>query len=59
MVGKDGQFTGRQIKSALDVCLQFLANYPIEQVIGHCETGADKTCPDLDMDWFRELLGAS
>ena len=60
LIGQDGQFTGKQIKSAIDVCLMMYAQFAsIEKVIGHYETGAPKTCPDLDMDWFRELLGAA
>lgn len=59
MVGVDGQFSGRQIQAALDLCCQLIAEYPIEKVIGHCETGTPKTCPDLDMDWFRNLLACA
>ena len=58
MVGEHGMLTGLQIDAALSLCRELTHQYhvPYENVIGHYETGANKTCPDLDMPHFRELL---
>lgn len=60
-VGEHGALTGLQIQSAIRKCRDLALQYevPYTNVIGHYETGANKTCPDLDMDHFRELLNAS
>lgn len=58
MVGEHGMLTGLQLKTALSLCrdLSFRYQVPHANVFGHYETGANKTCPDLDMDHFRGLL---
>lgn len=58
MVGgeKDG-FTSRQLESAARLCTQLIERYPsIEGVKGHYEFNTRKTCPDLDMDYFRRYI---
>lgn len=59
-VGLNGMLTELQLKAALSLCRELTHQYqvPYDNVIGHYETGANKTCPDLDMDHFRELLRA-
>ena len=53
-----GGFTSAQIRSALhlirDLCHRH--EVPFSNVLGHYETGAPKSCPDLDMEFIRELL---
>jgi len=58
LVGRRGTFTGAQIQTAVLHCRELAMKFqvPFKNVIGHYETGAKKTCPDLDMDWFREQL---
>ncbi len=58
-VGEGGHITGAQLHEMLSLCRDLCHRYriPFKNVIGHYETGANKTCPDLDMDHFRELLG--
>lgn len=53
--------TEEQMKSLVDLCLDFMIRYDIEpnRVIGHREIeGVEKTCPGLlfDMNKFREVL---
>lgn len=55
-------FTSAQIREALrlirDICMRHEIAYA--KVVGHYEVhGVAKTCPDLDMDWFRDLLRAA
>jgi hypothetical protein len=59
-VGEHGMLTGLQIQSALRLCKDLALQYSVDykNIIGHYETGANKTCPDLDMPHFRELLYA-
>lgn len=58
LVGRRGSFTGLQIRQALSTCRDLAHQFevPFSSVIGHYETGANKTCPDINMDFFRELL---
>lgn len=58
LVGRRGVFTGAQIIAAVALCRSLCEKHgiPFLRVIGHYETGAKKTCPDLDMNWFRERL---
>lgn len=61
LVGTNGAFTGLQMHAAFGLCRDLMHRHevPVRNVIGHYETGARKTCPDLDMDWFRGMLRAS
>jgi len=59
LVGINGIFTAKQILAALDTCYSYTLKYriPLEHVIGHYETGnTKKSCPQIDMDYFRKLL---
>lgn len=55
-------FTTKQMHSLLyiteELCRRF--SLPVDAVIGHCETPKGKeqgkTCPNLSMPWFRELM---
>ena len=60
-VGEYGMITGLQLQAALRLCADLALRYevPYVNIIGHYETGANKTCPDLNMDHFRELLHES
>ena len=55
-------FTTRQLSGAARLITGLMARYgiPIEGVIGHYETESGraqgKTCPNIDMDWFRANL---
>ena len=53
-----GGFTSPQIRSALQLIRELCHRHsvPFVHVIGHYETGAPKTCPDLDCEWFRAQL---
>lgn len=57
MVGKD-VFSALQLRAAASHCLELAHRHevPIARIIGHYETGAPKTCPNLEMNWFRELV---
>jgi len=55
MIGKKGGFTSKEIDSAIGLCKLMMNRFPtIEHVKGHYEFTDQKTCPDLDMDLFRE-----
>jgi hypothetical protein len=58
MVGAKGRFTGAQLKAAIQLCRDLCYRHELSflRVLGHYETGAKKTCPDLDMAWFRERM---
>lgn len=57
LVGKKGAFTSRQIESAISKCEELKQQFPgINKIIGHFEVNEGKTCPDIDMDHFRELV---
>ena len=52
-------FTSAQIHEALRLCRELCYRHeiPFANVLGHYEIpGVHKTCPDLDCDWFRDLL---
>lgn len=55
-------FTSNQIQSArhLVYSLMTLHAIPLEHVLGHCETESGKaegkTCPNMDMNWFRAIV---
>jgi hypothetical protein len=58
LVGENGMVTGLQVKHAAGLCRDLAHRFevPYANVIGHYETGANKTCPDIEMDHFRKLL---
>ncbi len=60
IVGKRGAFTSRQIEAAIGLCKSLKMTFPnITKIIGHFEVDKHgKTCPDIDMDHFRELVKA-
>lgn len=52
-------FTKNQIIMAVKVIRLWMSQFdiPVENVLGHCELpGVTKTCPNLDMDWLRDLV---
>lgn len=53
-----GGFTGAQLRSAIWLIRELCHRHeiPFSHVLGHYETGAPKSCPDLDMAWFRDEL---
>jgi len=57
LIGRKGAFTARQLYSAAKLCRELKERFPnITKIVGHYELFDGKTCPDLDMDWFRELV---
>jgi len=57
LVGKGGQFTSRQLMSAARLCTQIMDKYDYcNTVKGHYEFTNLKSCPDIDMDWFRKYI---
>lgn len=58
LVAENGMTTGLQVQAALKLMRELTMRYEVayKNVIGHYETGANKTCPDVDMDYFRGLL---
>lgn len=57
LIGVRG-FSPRQIAAAIKLVRGLMAtlDIPVEHVLGHYEYDAGKTCPNMDMDWFRRLL---
>jgi N-acetyl-anhydromuramyl-L-alanine amidase AmpD len=57
IVGKN-DFTTVQFESAKTLVLELMGTYqiPPERVLGHCELDSKKSCPNFDMDGFREFL---
>lgn len=59
LVGKNGAFTSRQLESAIRLCKELKHRFPkINKIVGHFELFDGKSCPDLDMDLFREMVTA-
>ncbi len=67
LIGRAGQFTERQISTALSVTEMWMAQFGVSvaHVIGHYEIGlfrpqyaTSKTCPGIDMGFVREALRA-
>lgn len=55
-------FTAAQIQTALGLTRELCHRHEISfsHVIGHCEVpGVTKSCPDIDMVWFRDQLRAA
>lgn len=57
LVGLKG-FTDKQLEKMKEVVTRFMTKFsiPIENVIGHYETGVNKTCPNMPMNSVREYL---
>lgn len=54
LVGRTGQFTSLQLKSAVSLCTDLQQRFPrISTILGHTELDSRKSCPDLDMDMLR------
>ena len=51
-------FSKSQLKQLVSVCKLLLKHYDlgITDVYGHYEFDAKKSCPNLDMDYFREKI---
>lgn len=60
LVGRD-QFTAEQFSTLLKLLANLGGNFSHAQVLGHYEAQAPgdppKSCPNLDMDYFRGLMG--
>jgi hypothetical protein len=59
LVGRGGTFTGLQIGGAVAHCAELALRYqiPVANIFGHYEVpGSKKTCPEIEMDHFRELV---
>jgi N-acetyl-anhydromuramyl-L-alanine amidase AmpD len=56
--GKMSGFTSRQLENVSRLCYDIKLRYPtIQGIKGHCEfEGVSKTCPDLDMDFYRGFI---
>jgi hypothetical protein len=54
--GRKTSFTVKQYLSALFLCSFYSNLIPGIKILGHNETGADKACPVIDMNLFRERL---
>jgi len=58
----DRSFTGQQFSTLKDLVKTLKAAYNITTINGHYEYQSaidqGKTCPNIDMDWLRELLDA-
>lgn len=56
--GEDfGGFTSRQLESSVKLCNDIMQRYPsIQGVKGHYEFPTLKTCPDIDMGYYRNFL---
>lgn len=56
----DRSFTGKQFDALKSLIKTLKAAYPITTVNGHYEYQSaidqGKTCPNIDMDWLRNLL---
>ena len=57
ITGKGGEFSSKQLISAGRLCHRISSRFPnIIGVKGHCEFTNAKTCPELDMDYFRKYI---
>lgn len=57
MTGMGGDFSSRQLKAAARLCHQISSRFPnIKGVKGHYEFTNAKTCPEVDMNFFRTFI---
>jgi len=52
-------FTNQQYESLKKLCVDLMArfNIPLENIKGHCEYNSKKTCPNINPDFIREIIG--
>jgi len=56
LIGKK-QFTMHQFETVTNLIRRLRKEYPDAELIGHYElSGDNRTCPNIDMDWLRELI---
>jgi hypothetical protein len=48
-----GNYTYRQLESLRALVTMWARAIPGLVILGHCEVDKNKTCPKLDMNWFR------
>jgi hypothetical protein len=57
IIGKGGEFSSRQLVSTAKLCGELFSRFPnCVDVKGHCDFTNRKTCPNLDIDWFRDYI---
>jgi hypothetical protein len=57
MIGRDGQFSSAQLKTAVMLCRDMQKRFPhITAIKGHTELDDKKACPETDMDQFRHWV---
>ncbi len=57
LIGKEGNFTSKQLLSSAKLCTQIMERFPnCLGVKGHCEFTDLKSCPDLDMNFYRSWI---
>lgn len=59
LVGKKGQYSIHQLHNLRNVINNYLMpmmGWNVDDIRGHCEYDPKKTCPDINMDLFREFL---
>ncbi len=57
LTGGGGEFSSQQLLSAAKLCHQISSRFPsIIGVKGHYEFTSAKTCPEIDMDYFRTYI---
>jgi N-acetyl-anhydromuramyl-L-alanine amidase AmpD len=57
MIG-DKSFTNKQLASSKKLILELMSKYNINKsnIVGHYELNKNKTCPNIDMDWYRSKI---
>ncbi len=55
LIGKK-QFTMSQFEALSNLIRKLLLQYRDAKVVGHGELHKGRSCPNIDMDWIRELL---
>jgi len=55
LIGRS-RFTGLQFRSLKRLIAEIQLQHPQARTIGHYELDNGKTCPNIDMDWLREML---
>ena len=54
----DTILSSEQLNACISLCRTLMMGFGLKSsdVIGHCEIDPGKTCPNLDMTWFRKNL---
>ena len=57
VIGKE-RFTGEQFNTLVDLVTDLQSSFPDikDNIVGHYELDDKKTCPNFNMDWFRNQL---